>query len=69
MGLQDRDYYKDAWKKRDRGDIHGYHNGFTYFQRNLKKSSTFNYFWLIIFTVALCATIFIFLKIISKAFA
>ena len=27
MGMQDRDYYKEAWKKRDRGDIYGYHNG------------------------------------------
>lgn len=27
MGMQDRDYYKEAWKKRDRGDIHGYHHG------------------------------------------
>ena len=25
--MYDRDYYKEAWKKRDRGDIHGYHNG------------------------------------------
>ena len=27
MGMQDRDYWKAAWNKRDKGDFQGYHNG------------------------------------------
>ena len=70
MGMQDRDYYKDAWNKRKRGDINGYHYGssFDAFSSKNYKIKKYNPFWTFIFTVVFCAIIFVVLKIIIKTF-
>jgi len=44
MGMQERDWYKKAWAKRDEGDFRGYHYGSSEDQPLAPISSPFS-FW------------------------
>lgn len=69
MAMQDRDYYKDAWESRSRGDIQGYHYGGGLRRRSLfsrSRKSSWSLFWIFALTLFICVLVFIFLKIITQ---
>jgi hypothetical protein len=65
MAMQDRDYYKQAWDRRDRGDIRGYHTGRFLAERIAQLRKTVHPVLLFIFTFALCLGVFLVLNTIA----
>lgn len=68
MGLQDRDYYKDAHKAREAGDIHRYHTGRALIRRLASPSQLSLTAQILLFCV-LCVAIVVVLKLISKLYS
>lgn len=68
MGLQDRDYYKDAHKAREAGDIHRYHTGRSFIRRFASPSRLSLTAQLVLFCV-LCVVVVVVLKLISRLYS
>lgn len=72
MGIQDRDWYRDAQKARDAGNIGRYHNGrgdtvpVPLYQ---KKREPLHPVWCVFLFFAICGGVFALLKLLSRTSA